>query len=288
MSRTARLVGRAVLAAGALQVLRTARRELADFRACEARLRRGWTTIPGLTRPLRLHARVRNDGPDSLPPAVLVHGFGVGSDYLVPLAGRLSEQGSVYAPDLPGHGPSDHDVRPLTIPELAGALDAWMDAWELSPAVLVGHSLGCQIAAEVAVRRPERVAGLVLIGPTSDPEARTVAQVLARGLGTAPFERPTFSLWGALGYKRSGLRVLAEEMRQMLAHRLEDLLPRLSVPVRVVRGGRDRIAPQPWAETVARLAGAPPPAVIPRWGHAVQYDHPDAVARVVLQFGRSL
>ena len=58
--------------------------------------------------------------------------------------------------------------------------------------------------------------------------------------------------------------------------------------MRVVRGARDRIVPQPWAEAVAGVAGAPAPTVIDKWGHAVNYDDPDAVAAVALGLARTL
>ncbi|MDP9347539.1 MAG: alpha/beta fold hydrolase [Gemmatimonadota bacterium] len=288
----ARLLGGAVLAAGVFQVLRTARRmgrALADYRESEARLRTAWTDIPGIAGPgaLRLHAHVREDAPTALPPMVLVHGYGIGISYLVPLAARLAEEAHVYAPDLPGHGPSEHDAHPLTIPELADALAAWMDARELRSALLVGHSIGCQIAAEVAARRPELAAGVVLVGPTSDPEARTSAQQLARVIASSFFERSGYTIWASLDYSRAGASVLREEMRQMVSHRMENVLPRVTAPVRVVRGGRDGLVPQGWAETVARLAGAPEPTVIPGWGHAVHYDDPEAIARIVLELGRA-
>jgi pimeloyl-ACP methyl ester carboxylesterase len=300
--RAARRVGGAVLALGALQLLRTAlrvRRELAAYRARDARLEAAWTTVrgPAGRGPLRVHARVRDDvpagPPGALPPVVLVHGYGVSSSYLVPLAAALADVARVYAPDLPGHGRSEHDARPLTVLELAAALAAWMDAWELRGALLVGHSFGCQIAAEVAVRRPELAAGLVLIGPTADPAARTAVGQLARGVPTAAFERPTFGVWAARDYARAGARVLAAEMRSMVSYRLEDVLPAVAapgraVPVRVVRGAHDYLAPQRWAERVARLAGAPPPTVVPGWGHAVHYGDPDAVARLVLALARSV
>ncbi len=55
-----------------------------------------------------------------------------------------------------------------------------------------------------------------------------------------------------------------------------------------MRGARDGLAPQWWAETVARVAGAPAPSVIPGWGHAVHYDDPVAVAEVVLELVRGV
>lgn len=288
----ARLLGAAALAAAAVLAFRVAsraRRELIDFAASDARLASEWTAIPRIAGAgeLRLHARVRDAAASTLPPVVLVHGFGIGTSYLVPLAARLAEHAPTYAPELPGHGLSDHDARPLSIPELADALAAWMDARPLRSALLVGHSLGCQVAAEVAARRPELVAGLVLVGPTSDPAARTVAQTIWRGIRSSLFDRPTYIALGTMDYRRAGARVLAAEMRQMVSHRVEDVLPRVAAPARVARGGRDRIVPHEWAEAVARLAGAPPPTAISGWGHAVQFDDPHAVASLALELARA-
>ena len=289
----ARAIGTAALALAAWQTLRTGlrvRRELRDYRACERRLRTSWTRISGLAGApaLRVHARLREDAGSALPPVVLVHGYGIGTSYMVPVAAALAAAVRVYAPDLPGHGPSDHDARPLTIPELGDALAAWMDACRLRGALLVGHSMGCQIVAEVATRRPELVSGLVLVGPTSDPEARTPVRQVARLLRTLPFDPPSCAVWAALDFSRAGARVLRVEMREMVTHRIEDLLPGLAVPVLVVRGGRDRIVPQRWAETVARAARAPEATAIGKWGHVVQYDDPDGIARRVLALGRTI
>lgn len=246
------------------------------------------TTIDGLagSAPLRLHALVRESAPELLPPVVLVHGWGISSGYLMPLADSLAGEARVFAPDLPGHGRSDHDSRPLTIGELAQALAAWMDARSLTTALLVGHSMGCQIAVEVALARPDLVCALVLAAPTSDPAARTTGRQLVRALMNSPFERPSLAARAAVDYARAGLAVLRTEMREMITHRIEERLPRLSVPSAVVRGAHDALVPQRWAETVAQLAGAPPPLVVRRWGHVVPYDDPGAVATVVLTMAR--
>lgn len=294
MPSGALLVGAAVLLTGAVGLAVAAwraRRAILRYGAEAARMPSDWTVVPGVAgaAPLRLHARVSVTPPGTaLPPAVLVHGFGIGTGYLVPLAARLADHTHVYAPDLPGHGASDHDARPLTVIEHAAGLAAWMDIDGLHSAVLVGHSLGCQIAAEVASRRPDLVCALVLVGPTSDPAARSTVRQLTRAAASVIFERPGLWVWAAIDYTRAGVRVLATELRQMMAHRLEDVLPRLGVPVRIVRGGRDRIASQRWARTVARLTGAPPPTVIDSWGHSVHYDDPDAVARIVLELARTV
>lgn len=274
--------------AAAIPIARTAsrvRRELRDHRERERRLRSEWTVVPspaGLAS-LAIHVRAADDMSTVLPPIVLVHGYGVGSGYLVPLAARLAEDAHVYVPELPAHGASDHDHRPLTIPELADTLSAWMVAWGLRDAVVVGHSLGCQVAAELAARRPQLVAGMVLVGPTSDAAARDSARQTLRILRSSLFERPTYTVWTSRDYRRAGAKVLAAEMREMVSHQIEDALSRVSKPVRVVRGGRDALVSQRWAETVAEVARAPAPVVLEGWGHAVHFDAPDDVAEVVLE-----
>jgi 2-hydroxy-6-oxonona-2,4-dienedioate hydrolase len=281
----------AVAATGTFRLVRALRRmrsELEDYRTSEERLSSVWTPVPDPAGggTLRLHARIHDGPPYAAPPVVLVHGYGIGSSYFVPLAARLAETLQVYAPELPGHGISPHAARPLTVPELADALAGWMDAWELHSALIVGHSLGCQVAVDLAVRHPLLAAGLVLIGPTADAASRTRSAQLGRALRTSSFERRSVGVLAARDYARAGPRLLEREMGEMLHHALEAPLLRVKVPVRVVRGAADAIVPQRWADTVTRVAAAPPPIVIPGWGHAVHYDDPGAVARVILQLAR--
>lgn len=70
----------------------------------------------------------------------------------------------------------------------------------------------------------------------------------------------------------------------MLRDRIETKLPALTVPVMLVRGGNDAIAPRAWLDRAARLAGADRLAVIPWWGHAVQYSAPERLVRTIRPF----
>lgn len=267
-----------------------ARRELAAWRIAEDRLEHRDTPIPavaGIGR-LTMHARVSRPEHTVYPSVVLVHGLGMSSAYLAPLAARVGRHADVYAPDLPGHGRSDDDEQPLSIPDLAHALASWLDAMRLRGVILVGHSMGTQVATEVAVRRPELVSGLVLLSPTSDPAVRAPARLLGRSLRTLFAERPSFGLWALSDWRRAGARRIAHELRETLEHRLELKLPHVRAPVRIVRGERDRLVPQRWAEAVARSANAPRPAAVPGWGHAVQYDDPDAIVKTIFTLARSL
>ncbi|HEX3131286.1 MAG TPA: alpha/beta hydrolase [Thermoanaerobaculia bacterium] len=217
-------------------------------------------------------------------PVVLVHGYGVSSRYMVPIARRLAAERTVYAPDLPGHGRSEDPGRTLTVPELAGVLYKWMDAAGLERAILLGNSMGCQIAVELAVRHPERIDRLILTGPTVDPQARTFWRQLPRFIRTAFAERPSLLFWVAWDYLRAGPSRIRREMDVAFADRIEDKLWRISMPSLVLRGERDAIVPQRWAEEVVRCLGTVDLQVIPGAGHALNYSAADELMRRIRPF----
>jgi 2-hydroxy-6-oxonona-2,4-dienedioate hydrolase len=266
------------LALGTAAVLAIRRRSTQEPKG---RLRGFWTRVEGR----RIFARASQGPAADGPPVVLVHGYGMSSSYMAPIAKRLAAEHTVYAPDLPGHGRSDSPGRPLSIPGLAESLRAWMDAAGISRAAFLGNSMGCQVIAELAVRHPERIDRLILIGPTVDPAARTLGRELPRLLEDGAAERLSLILLVARAYSRD-LRRLHEEMDAVLADRIEEKLPRIAAPSLVVRGERDAVAPQAWAEEVASLLGAEAVRVIPGKGHAPNYSAPDELMRILRPFLR--
>jgi 2-hydroxy-6-oxonona-2,4-dienedioate hydrolase len=232
-----------------------------------------------------MFARVGSGAPRCPASAVvLVHGLVISSLYMVPSARRLAEHFPVLAPDLPGFGRSGKPRQVLTIPELADALAAWMGAVGLSTAALVANSLGCQVVVDLAVRRPELVEALVLAGPTMDPSARRAGVQVGRWLRDWPLERPSLALAHARDYLLAGARRALQTFRHALADRIEAKLPRVQAPTLVVRGSRDPIVPQRWAEEAAALLPGGRLVVIPGGPHCVNYSTPDAFARVVRTF----
>ena len=70
----------------------------------------------------------------------------------------------------------------------------------------------------------------------------------------------------------------------MLRDSIERRLPQVFVPVLVMRGKRDTIVPQHWAEEVSRLARAERLVVIPRKGHALNYSAAEQLVHEILPF----
>ncbi len=93
-------------------------------------------------------------------------------DRLVP---GLADRGTVVRYDQRGHGEAGTPPGPCTRDDLAADAIAVLDRLGIDRAVLVGHSMGGIIAMTAAVIHPERVAGLVLIGTTSQASAKAAA-----------------------------------------------------------------------------------------------------------------
>lgn len=278
-----------LLAGGALLAATSAARLAAAARRRRQRLARGelrelsemWTWVGGM----RWHARMSQiHRADSAVPIVLVHGFGVSSAYFEPLAERLAVTYDVYAPDLPGHGGTDTPSAPLGVVGLAEALAAWLDVMRIERCELLGHSLGCQIAVELALRRPEVARRLILVGPPMDRRARSLRGLLPRFVAGGIGEPAGLTLLLAKDYARMGPR-LVPELREMLAYRLERTLPSTApIPVLVVRGARDRVATARWVDELFSAASNVRVVTVPGAGHAVHYSQPEALAAYVRSF----
>lgn len=208
----------------------------------------------------------------------------ISSLYMVPTARRLARSFHVLAPDLPGFGLSSKPPRALTVPELAAALAAWARATGIDSAHWVGNSFGCQVISELAVQAPQLIRSVVMAGPTYDPGARRFLPQFGRWLIDWTRERPSLIPAHLRDYWKSGLSRAIRTVRISLAHAIHERLPLITAPALVVRGGRDPIVPQRWAEEAARLLPKGELVTIEGAPHVVNYTTPDAFARVVEGF----
>jgi pimeloyl-ACP methyl ester carboxylesterase len=203
---------------------------------------------------------------------------------MVPTGRRLARDFHVFAPDLPGFGKSAKPAQVLDVPGLAGALVAWMDAVGLERVSFLGNSLGCQVIVDCAVRYPQRVDRGVLVGPSMDPRAPTALQQAWRVVLDTPHESPSQPFVIARDYLAAGLWRSWCTLQYGLRDPLTAKLPLVQAPMLVVRGGRDPIVPQPWAEEVTRLLPRARLAVLPGAPHTANYSSPDQLVRVARPF----
>jgi len=197
---------------------------------------------------------------------LLLHGLGMGRRVFGDLVGHLAAHAFVVAVDLPGYGDAPEPAHIPSIEAIADLAADYLRGLGRGPAVVVGHSMGTQVATEVAARHPELVSHLVLVAPTVDPRGRRTFVQLGRLCRDLLGESPKVLYLGAREYLRSGPN-LRRKVTAMMRHRPEDLYPLVQAPALVLRGGTDPVSPQRWCEQVTGLLPDARLVVIEEHGH---------------------
>lgn len=178
--------------------------------------------VPGGSSALRV--RADPVGSPTLGEAVLLPGLGV-ARYLWPVARALARRGwrgwLVRPPGWPNNPAAPGSA--WSMQELGAAAARWLETRQ-DPVLLVGQSIGTQVAAHAAAQAPGHVRLLLLQGPTVDPAFRTGSRLLARWLLDTPREplglgRPQIPEW-----RRVGPRRLRRLLRASLNDDLESTL----------------------------------------------------------------
>lgn len=232
------------------------------------------------------HAAAPADGPVFL----LIHGVGLSHRSFSRLAAGLAEHGTVLAPDLPGFGRARGARRRLRVEEFAAALVPGLD--DRAPGrgrlVVLGHSLGAEVAVEVARRRPDLLRGLVLVGPVVDPAAGSVVGQGRRLARDMVGERPLTGAMVARDYARGGAVSFAAGVRSMLRYDVVAGLGAVTAPLLVLRGEHDPVAPDGWVRRLAAVTGTGSTGVVAGAMHNAVHSHADAVVDHVLAFTAGL
>jgi pimeloyl-ACP methyl ester carboxylesterase len=219
---------------------------------------------------------------DASPTYVLIHGIGMGRSIFADLVERLAPARTI-AIDLPGYGEAPEPPRVLTMERSADLLAAFLRDRDIGPVVVIGHSMGTQVAVEVAARHPQLVDRVVLIGPTVDRAERTALQQLLRLAQDLLIESPRVIFLGAREYVRAGPHLRAK-FRAMLVHRPEDTYPRVHVPVLVLRGAHDDVCSDEWCRFVTDALPDGTLAEIENHGHETMIRDAAPAAALVREF----
>lgn len=225
---------------------------------------------------------------EGAPVVVLVHGIGMGQQYFGLLRDALAQELDVVALDLPGFGSSPEPQAVLPMPQLADLVAAALRAHAPTPVVALGHSMGTQVVAELAVRHPDLVARTVLIAPTVNPRERTGWVQALRLLQDLANDPPIVALVGAHMYAQAGPRWFLRKLASMLDHDIRPLLPRIAQPSLVVVGEEDRVSPPAWAAQVRAMLPRGELRIARGKGHEAMVTGAEPVARMVQEFALAL
>ena len=233
------------------------------------------------------------------PPLLLLHSAWGSGRFWLPVMGPLSQQFTVFAPDMLGHGDSAKPAPGYSIPEYAKSKLHFMDALRIDKAYLVGNSTGATISIEIAASYSERVNKLVVAGlpVLENDEERAGREATLRATlddqgSPRPFTLEELKMWFA--HPSEELRALANETRSKAGPDLMEVpravyafevLPRLSqisCPTLILYGEKDGLRGKEH-KLLDGIRGSRL-VLLPEAGHIPQLDDPEGFVREVLDF----
>ncbi|MBI3745934.1 MAG: alpha/beta hydrolase [Chloroflexi bacterium] len=217
------------------------------------------------------------------PPIVMLHGAtSVGREDFAAQLPLISRAFLVHLPDARGHGRTRWDAADgFRYDWLVDDLEAFVDAIGLRSFHLLGFSMGAMTALQYAVRHPERLRTLVVIGISTEREPRAS---VARRLMDPPRILAADPAWaaelarrhdegqGVGGWQRLLPAIAADIAVQPLLGPGD--LHRIDAPTMVTVGDRDPFAPVDHAWGISRQIPRARLFVVPDCGHEVTVRRP--------------
>jgi long-chain acyl-CoA synthetase len=213
---------------------------------------------------------------------LFIHGYGGFAMQWEPQLIEFAERNRVVAIDLRGHGLSDRPQTGYMLDDLIGDIESVVDALRLPEKfVLLGHSFGGALASIYAVKHPERIDRLVIVGTAVTFELSTPLRLALR-LPVAIGEVIRSMFPRALAAPAYVLKRMY--FRALTKWNGREVLPHISVPTLVILGHRDIVFSKSAYEAVPDLIPGSQIAKIPVSAHLVQLERPDAVNRSIARF----
>lgn len=263
--------------------------------------------VPGASAVSSSHSRDKR-----VPSVLLLHGTGSSSHSWRDVAPLLAKRCRILAPDLPGHAFTSlsSPLSGQSLDGMAHSVGALIHALQFVPDLIVGHSAGAAIAAQMVLAGHARPAALVSLngafvgfggwaGALFSPLARLmasgqlVARYLARQGSDIAVVRRLLDGTGSVLDER-GVQLYARLLQSpghvkaalaMMAHwdlgPLGAALPRLALPVWLVTAARDMTVPPSQAAMVASRLQQAIPLNWPRLGHLAHEERPDLCVQLL-------
>ncbi len=188
---------------------------------------------------MRMYYEVSGQG----EPLIVLHGAYMNIPTMGAIIPRLARTHKVYALEFQGHGRTTDIDRPITYPNLADDVAAFMDAVGLQKADVFGYSMGAGAGLQLAIRHPEKVNKLVAASVAYDtaglqPEFKAMIPQMTVEMFTA---MPFAAEYRTLAPNPDGFPDL---VRKLIALEKEPMswgedLKRVKTPVLIIGGDAD-------------------------------------------------
>lgn len=242
--------------------------------------------------------------------ALFLHGIGGAKENWAAELNALRPIMPAAAMDLRGYGGSHLGPRQSTVEDHCADILRVKAALQADRLLLVGLSFGAWLATSFALRHPEALKGLVLMGgctgmSEAPPEEREAFRLsrevpLSQGLTPADFAPKVVEVIAGPQAPEAARQKLLASMQAIPAATYRDALTlfthpperfdlaRLTLPVLMMTGAQDRLAPPQEIRAVSRRFPDAAFEVIPAAGHVCNLEAPGPVARHLQAFARRL
>ncbi|MCG6135497.1 MAG: alpha/beta fold hydrolase [Nostoc sp. LLA-1] len=277
---------------------------------------RGWQTRYTYLRPSKNHQKT--------PPLILLHGFGASIGHWRHNLEVLGEHHTVYALDMLGFGASEKAPVNYSIELWTKQVYEFWQAFIGEPVILIGNSNGSLISLAIAAAHPEMVHGIVMMSlpdPSLEQEAippflRPIVTGIKKMVASPLILKPVFNFvrqpsvlrrWAGLAYANP--EAITDELIDILAGPPQDrgsarafsalfraaiavnfspsvkaILPKLSVPMLLIWGSKDRFVPPILAKRFTQYNEKLELLDLEDVGHCPHDECPEKVNQVILDW----
>jgi pimeloyl-ACP methyl ester carboxylesterase len=233
---------------------------------------------------------------------LLLHGYGESILAFQGEIAALAPRYAILAIDLPGSGLSENPRGSHSLDSTVARVSDLIDHWSHGPIVAIGHSMGGEVAAALALARPDRVVGLVLIStagyginfgigkePLSSSERELAGwSVKAREL-LVPIEAPDWlrdpaDMPDNAGSDSVARIAAAEILRDFDFTALKDRFHEIRQPTLVIWGGLDPLIPLGVGREIAASIPHSRLVVLGNSWHRPHVEQPERVVQEIQSF----
>src|SRR5437867_632292 len=175
-------------------------------------------------------------------PLIVLHGAYMNIPQMGAIIPELAKTHRVYALELQGHGRTTDIDRPITYPNLADDVAAFMDAVGLKKADVFGYSMGAAAGLQFAIRHPEKINRLVAASAAYDAQGwQPEFKAMIPQMNVDMFPPMLEQEYRKLAVNPSGFRELA---RKLIALESEPMaweadVKSMKTPVLIIAGDAD-------------------------------------------------
>ncbi len=240
-------------------------------------------------------------------PLLLIAGFACDNTIWSLVLPTLAAKCRVIVFDNRGTGRSAAPEGPYTIAQMAADAAGLLDHLGLGQVHVMGHSMGGQVALELALAHPRRLRSLILLASAARCDER--GKAIIEGWGDLPrlvdavsgarlslpwvYTNAFYSRPGAvqelIGYIAANPfppdpRGVYHQSRAISSYAPSGSLDRIACPTLVLAASEDILLPVAFSQELVREIPGAELVVVPHTGHCCMVETPDAVAAAVLDF----